>query len=77
MAIKFKVLAEPKDLHTGDPTVCANKACMAILNSISTVREEKDKSKKVRKATPWIKLSGGYILWPQGSLAVIEVTFVP
>ena len=47
MAIKFKVLAESKDIHTGDPTVCTNKDCTAILSSLSTIKEEKEEGRKV------------------------------
>ena len=42
VAVKFGVLAEVKQVHTGDPVVCGNSKCTAVLNSYSVV----DKGKK-------------------------------
>jgi hypothetical protein len=47
MAIKFNVLAELKELHTGDPVVCTNQKCTAILNSRSIIKEVQGKDIKV------------------------------
>ena len=45
--VKFNSLSEPKPVHTGDPVVCGNQACMAVLNHLSYIREEQGKNEKV------------------------------
>ena len=47
--VKFSSLSEPKPVHTGDPVICSNQACTAVLNHLSYqyIREESKKSKKV------------------------------
>lgn len=45
--VKFNSLSEPKPVHTGDPVVCTNKACTAVLNHLSYIRKEADKDEKV------------------------------
>ncbi len=47
MSIKFKSLSEEKELHTRDAEICSNKKCTAVLNNLSTLKEEKGKSVKV------------------------------
>ena len=47
IGIKFSVLSDTKELHTGDPVVCTNEKCTAILSSISAIKEEEGKSSKV------------------------------
>ena len=42
LVVKFSSLSEPKPVHTGDPVVCSNQGCTAVLNHLSHVREEHD-----------------------------------
>lgn len=42
LVVKFSSLSEPKPVHTGDPVVCSNHGCTAVLNHLSHVREEQD-----------------------------------
>ena len=39
VSIKFGILADAKQVHTGDPVVCGNSECTAVLNSYSVVDE--------------------------------------
>ena len=45
LAIKFKILGEPKPLHTGDAVFCSNDKCGAVLNSYSVIAEEEASDK--------------------------------
>ena len=45
LAIKFKILGEPKPLHTGDAVFCSNDKCGAVLNSYSVITEEEASDK--------------------------------
>ena len=45
--VKFSSLSKPKPVHTGDPVVCSNQACTAVLNHLSHIREEPEKDEKV------------------------------
>ena len=45
MAIRFSVLADEKEVHTGDSVTCSNEKCTAILNSVSTVKQEGEGTK--------------------------------
>ena len=45
--LKFNSLSEPKPVHTGDPVICSNQACTAVLNHLSYIREEEEMDKKV------------------------------
>ena len=45
--VKFSSLSKPKPVHTGDPVVCSNKGCTAVLNHLSYIREEPGKDDKV------------------------------
>lgn len=65
--VKFSSLSEPKPVHTGDPVVCSNQACTAVLNHLSYdyIREEPGKNEKV--TTELIKKHGSldlYIICP-------------
>ena len=42
LVVKFSSLSEPKPVHTGDPVVCSNGGCTAVLNHLSHIREEQD-----------------------------------
>jgi len=42
LVVKFSSLSQPKPIHTGDPVVCSNQGCTAVLNHLSHVREEQD-----------------------------------
>ena len=41
--VKFSCLSEPKPVHTGDPVICSNQACTAVLNHLSHIIEESRK----------------------------------
>ena len=49
LAVKFNRLVEPSDVHTGDPVVCGNDGCSAILSHLSSITDQQDKQEKVRK----------------------------
>ena len=40
LMIKFGVLSKPCKVHTGDPVVCSNDQCAAILNHHSKITKE-------------------------------------
>ena len=47
--VKFSSLSEPKRVHIGDPVVCSNQGCTAVLNHLSNqyIREQPGKNEKV------------------------------
>ncbi len=47
LAVKFNKLIEPSDVHTGDPVVCTNENCSAVLSHFSTVSDQDGKDEKV------------------------------
>ena len=55
--VKFSSLSEPKPVHTGDPVVCSNQGCTAVLNHLSYdyIREEPGKNEKVTMHTKLTK----------------------
>ena len=46
--VKFSSLSQPKPVHTGDPVVCSNQKCTAVLNHLSPIREEQDEKVTVQ-----------------------------
>ena len=40
LMVKFSVIGECHDVHTGDPVVCQKKGCTAILNHLSKMTEQ-------------------------------------
>lgn len=49
LVVKFSSLSEPKPVHTGDPVVCSNQKCTAVLNHLSHVREEHDEKVTIQQ----------------------------
>ena len=49
LAVKFNKLIEPSDVHTGDPVVCTNKNCSAILSHLSSMSSQDGKDESVSR----------------------------
>ena len=47
LMIKFGALSKPCKVHTGDPVVCSNDQCAAILSHLSKISNEETGEKKV------------------------------
>ena len=43
IAILFNTILEPKDVHTGDPVICENPKCEAVLSHLSKLEYDKKK----------------------------------
>ena len=48
LAVKFNKLIEPSDVHTGDPVLCGNQSCLAVLSHLSSVVNQEGKDEKVK-----------------------------
>ena len=51
LMIKFGVLSKPCEVHTGDPVICSNDQCAAILNYHSKITKETGTEGNVRVCT--------------------------
>ena len=51
LMIKFGVLSKPCKVHTGDPVICSNDQCAAILNYHSKITKETGTEGNVRVCT--------------------------
>ena len=47
LMIKFGALSKPCKVHTGDPVVCSNDQCAAVLSHLSKISSEDEGVKKV------------------------------
>ena len=48
LLIKFRALSKPCKVHSGDPVICSNEQCAAILNHHSKITQEDVDEGKVR-----------------------------
>ena len=48
LMIKFGALSKPCKVHTGDPVICSNDQCAAILNCHSKITKEEEGEGTVR-----------------------------
>ena len=51
LAVKFNKLIEPSDVHTGDPVVCSNLSCTAVLSNLSSTTDQEGKDEKVNSCS--------------------------
>lgn len=59
LAVKFNQLIEPSHVHTGDPVVCRNASCSAVLSHLSSVGKQEDKDEMVRIYSASVPQNGG------------------
>ena len=62
LLVKFNVLTEVRALHTGDPVVCQNEKCTAMLNHLSHISEIPGKDKRVHNYNIQTQLTTIYAL---------------